>query len=102
LKKEETDLLEGIFKLKQCLFKLLVICHVLLLTFENSNQIKLVQIGSNWIKLIIWFKSDKIGSNWIKSDQVGSNWIKLDQIGSKKIKMNQIDYLDMTGLNEIR
>ena len=65
---------------------------------------KLVQIASNWIKLIIWFKSDKIGSNWIKSDQVGSSWIKLDQKRSvlKKIKMNQIDYLDKTGSNEIR
>ena len=40
-----------IFKLKLCLLKLLVICHVvvLLLTFENSNQIKLLQIASDWL-----------------------------------------------------
>ena len=53
------------FKLKPCLLKLLVICHVLLLllllTFENSNQIKLLQIASNCIRLIIWLKQDKIG-----------------------------------------
>ena len=62
---------KAIFKLKQSLLlKLLGICHVCL-TFENSNQIKLVQIASNWIRLIIWFKSDKIGSKRIKSDQVG-------------------------------
>ena len=59
-----------IFKLKLCLLKLLVICHVLLLlTFENSNPIKLLQIGSNCIKLIIWLKQDILGSNWIKMDQ---------------------------------
>ena len=44
------------FKLKPCLLKLLVICHVLLLllllTFENSNQIKLLQIASNCFKLL--------------------------------------------------
>ena len=41
-----------IFKLKQSLLlKLLGICHVccfLFLTFENSNQIKLLQIASDW------------------------------------------------------
>ena len=34
-----------VFKLKQSCFKLLVICHVV--TFENSNQIKLLQIASD-------------------------------------------------------
>ena len=68
---------------------------------------KLVQIGSNWIRLIIWLNQIKlvqIGSNQIKWHQVGSNWFKLDQKRSvlKKIKMNQIDYLDKTGSNEIR
>ena len=47
-----------LIKLKQSLLlKLLGICHVFVfvcLTFENSNQIKLVQIGSNCIRLIIW------------------------------------------------
>ena len=71
----------SIFKLKQSLLlKLLGICHVFLLrlTFENSNQIKLLQIASNCIRLIIWLKQDKIGSNWIKLDQIGSNLIKLE------------------------
>ena len=32
-------------------------CFVLLLlTFENSNEIKLLQIASNCIRLIIWLK----------------------------------------------
>ena len=66
-----------VFKLKQSMFV------VLFLTFENSNQIKLLQIASNCIRLIIWLKQDKIGSIWIKLDQIGSNWIKLDQIGIK-------------------
>ena len=61
------------FKLKQSLLlKLLGICHifVFVLTFENSNQIKLLQIASNCIRLIIWLKQDKIGSNWIKLDRI--------------------------------
>jgi len=42
-----------IFKLKQACFSFLIFVMfvVVLLTFENSNQIKLVQIGSNLIKL---------------------------------------------------
>ena len=59
------------------------------LTFENSNQIKLVQIASNWIRLNIWFKSDKIGSNWIRLVQIGSKKIKMDQIGSNWFKKDQ-------------
>jgi len=42
---------------------------VFFLDFENSNPIKLLQIASNWIRLIIWLKQDQIGSNWIKLDQ---------------------------------
>ena len=41
----------------------------LFLDFENSNPKKLLQIASNWIRLIIWLKQDQIGSNWIKLDQ---------------------------------
>ena len=45
---------------------------------------KLVQIGSDWIKLdqlgLTWHKLDQIGSNWNKLDQTWSNWIKIDQI----------------------
>jgi hypothetical protein len=70
------------FKLKQPSH---LSCLLMFLTFENSNQIKLVQIGSNQIKL----------------NQVGSNWFKLVQIG-KKIKMNPIDHLDKTGSNWIK
>ena len=58
------------------------------LTFENSKQINLLQIGSNWIKKYQdesdWFKADKIGSNWFKLDQVRSNWIKPNQIHKSK------------------
>ena len=43
-----------------------------------SNWFKLVQIRSRWIRLIIWFQSDKIGPNWFKSVQIGSNQINLD------------------------
>ena len=42
----------------------------------GSNWFILDQKSSRWIKLIIWFKSDKIGpkkSNPIKLDQIGSN-----------------------------
>ena len=66
--------------------------HNLILFWADSDQLKLIEIASNWIRLIILLKSDKIGLNWIKSDQVGS----------KKINMNQIDCLDKTGSNEIR
>ena len=50
-------------------FQAFVMFVCLCLTFENSNQIKLLQIASNCIRLIIWLKQDKIGSNWIKLDQ---------------------------------
>jgi hypothetical protein len=62
------------------LTKLVQISDQLRLTWFNLVQIgstwfKLVQIGSNQIKLvqtgirlIIWFKSGKIGSNCFKSD----------------------------------
>ena len=54
--------------------------------------------------MIIWFKSDEIGSNWIKSDQVGSNWIKLVPVVAKWFKLfkvvqsvlNEINF-DQTG-----
>ena len=52
----------------------------------GSNWFKLVQIGSKKIRLIIWFKSDKIGPNGSKLDQLGSNWSKSVQIGSHWIK----------------
>ena len=48
------------------------------------------QKRSRWIRLIVWFKSYKIGPNWIKSDQLGLNWFKSVQIGSNQIKLDQI------------
>jgi hypothetical protein len=74
------------FKLKQaCLGFYLVIFHVVLfcccLTFENSNPIKLVQIGSNWIKMNQIDYLVQIRSNWLKLHQIRSSWIKLVQIG---------------------
>jgi len=70
-------------------------CFVVVLShfwkFKSDN------IASNCFKLIIWFKSDKIGSNQIKSDPVGSNCFKLEQIrlkliqiGSNWIKLDQV------------
>ena len=56
------------------------------------NMIKLVQTGSNWIKI------DQDESDWlfgqVGSNQVGSNWFKSDQS-----ELNEIDWikLDKTG-----
>ena len=46
---------------------------------NGLNLTKSVQDGSRWIKLIIWFKSDKIGPNWFKLVQIVSTWIKLEK-----------------------
>ena len=63
---------------KASLLKLLGICHVCV-CLSHFWKFKSDNIASNWIKLNIWFKSDKIGSVWFKLDQIGSNWIKLVQ-----------------------
>ena len=46
----------------------------------GANLFRLNEIGSRRIRLIIWIKADKTGSNWIKSDiqldvtiKIGSN-----------------------------
>ena len=82
---------------QKCLF--FNLCLVLLFDFENSNQIKLLEIASNCIELIIWLKQDKIGSNWIKLDQIGRKQNKLDQTWSNWIKLIKLDQI---GINWIK
>ena len=53
----------------------------------RSSWIKLIQIGSNQIKVDLM---RLIGPNWIKLDQIRTNQFKSDQIGSKETKLDQV------------
>ena len=47
------------------------------------------KFGSNWIKLVKTRSNRKKSVYQIKLDQIGSNWIKRDQIGSSRIKSDE-------------
>jgi hypothetical protein len=67
--------------------------------FTWPNWFKLDQKRSRWIRLIIWFKSDKNGPNQFKLDQLGSSWFKLVQTWIK-IDQDESDWL--FGSNQIK
>ena len=91
-----------VFKLKQSLLlKLLGICHVVVFFVSHFWKFKSDKIASNFCRLIIWLKQDKIGSNWIKLDQTWSNWNKIEWIGSNLMKLDQIDQIDLIGIKLI-
>ena len=64
----------------------------------------MVQIGSNWFKLDQDESDWLFGSNQIKlvqigTNKIGSNWINLVKSGSNEINFDQID---QTGSNQIK
>ena len=67
------------------------LAYLSFLVISHVASLLKIQIGSNCIRLIIWFKSDKIGSNWFKSNQIGSNWFKYDQKRSRLIIWIKLD-----------